>query len=152
MRDLKFQRWFILSCGPIFGLTGTAKLISLFGHAKVLALDDPILGIPFRHLMLLIGSAELILAFFCLYTDNDNHALALIAWLATSFAGYRFGLWWLGWKVPCVCMGNLTDALALPPTFVDLAMKATLLYLLIGSYSLLFILKKNRSREMLIET
>ena len=67
--------------------------------------------------------------------------LAKCPWLAVPFLQVR---------KPRV--GNLTDARALSPKFVDLAMKATLLYLLIGSYSLLFILKKNRSDEISIET
>lgn len=152
MRELKLGSWFVLSCGPILGLTGFAKLISVFGHAKLLAMDDPIVGVPFRYLMLLVGCIELALAFVCLYTKKDNLALALIAWLATLIAGYRFGLWWLGWKRPCSCMGNLTDALGLSPEFVDSAMKVILLYLLIGSYALFFMLKKSRGNEMSAKT
>jgi hypothetical protein len=152
MRELKLANWFVLSCGPILGLTGIAKLMSVFGHAKLLAIDDPIVGIPFRYLMLLVGCIELILAFVCLYTKKNNLALACIAGLATAFAVYRLGLWWLGWEKSCACMGNLTDALTLPPKLVDSAMIATLLYLLIGSYSLLFISLKARSNEMPAET
>lgn len=150
MREFKFGSWFVLSCGPILALTGLAKLISVFGHSKLLAMDDPIVGIPFRYLMLLVGCIELIVALICLYTKKNKVALASIAWLATSFAGYRLGLWWVGWKQPCTCMGNLTDALLLPPDLVDSAMKGILLYLLLGSYSMLLMMRKARGNEMAV--
>jgi hypothetical protein len=45
---------------------------------------------------------------------------------------------WVGWHKPCSCLGNLTDALHIPPQTADTAMKIILAYLLIGSYGNLF--------------
>jgi hypothetical protein len=61
-----------------------------------------------------------------------------LAWLSTSFLIYRFGLVWAGYHKPCPCLGNLTDALHIPPQTADTAMKIILAYLLIGSYATLF--------------
>ncbi len=50
-----FSRKFILSAGAILALTGAAKVWSGLGTAKVLAVSDPIIGIQFGHLMLVVG-------------------------------------------------------------------------------------------------
>lgn len=64
-------------------------------------------------------------------------AAGLVTWLSTSFLCYRIGLWWIGWKRPCGCMGSLTDALHIKPETADHIAKAFLAYLLISSYGLL---------------
>jgi hypothetical protein len=42
----------------------------------------------------------------------------------------------VGYRKPYGCLGNLTDALHIPPHTGDVAMKSILAYLLIGSYAL----------------
>jgi hypothetical protein len=84
-----------------------------------------------------VGVVELVIAGICLFGKSQKLKLGLIAWLATSFVVYRLGLWWMGWKKPCGCLGNLTDALHLSPQAADSLMKVILAYLLIGSYGLL---------------
>lgn len=130
--------WFISSAAAILALTGLAKTWSAFGHARFLIASDPITGFQFAHLMLAVGVLELGIAGVCLLGTGKRLSLALIAWLATDFVVYRFGLWWMGWKKPCACMGNLTDALHIPPQLADNAMKMVLAYLLVGSYAALF--------------
>ena len=49
-----FSRKFILSAGVILLITGVAKVWSGLGTAKVLAVADPITGITFGRLMLII--------------------------------------------------------------------------------------------------
>lgn len=132
---------FVSSCGPVFALTGAAKLLSAFGHAKILLLLDPIVGIQFRYLMFFAGCVELGVAYTCLFTNNAKSAVAITAWLSTLFVGYRIGLWWVGWRYPCSCLGNLTDALVLPPKVLGVIMKTILIYLFAGSYSILFSLQ-----------
>lgn len=133
-----FQVWFIYSTVAILFVTGIAKVWSAFGQAKLLAMADPITGISFGHLMLAVGSLELVIAGTFLFSKSRKLAPPLIAWLATNFVVYRLGLWWLGWRKPCSCLGNLTDALHLSPQLADNLMKAILAYMLIGSYGLLF--------------
>lgn len=129
--------WFVFSASGILVVTGAAKIWSAFGHTKLLAVPDPIVGISFGHLMLAVGVLELVIVGICLFGKSQTLALGLIAWLATNFVVYRLGLWWMGWKKPCSCLGNLTDALDLSPQLADNIMKVILAYLLIGSYGLL---------------
>ena len=119
-------------------ITGLAKLWTGLGDSKFLAVADPIVEISFKHLMLAVGIAEIAIALVCFFSKRQTLALALVAWLSTNFVVYRLGLWWVGWKKPCNCLGNLTDALHISPTVADNIMKVVLGYLLIGSYAILF--------------
>lgn len=87
--------------------------------------------------MLLVGLLEIAVASVCLFSKQPVVALGLTAWLSTNFVLYRLGLWWMDWKSPCGCLGNLTDALHISPQTADNIMKVLLAYLLIGSYGLL---------------
>ena len=133
-----FSRNFILSAGAILALTGAAKVWSTFGTAKLLAVADPIVGITFGHLMLVVGMAEIVIALVCFFSKSQKLALGLVAWLTTNLLVYRIGLWWVGYHKPCSCLGNLTDALHISPETADTAMKIILGYLLLGSYGTLF--------------
>ena len=132
--------WFIRSAAVILAATGLAKIWSSFGQARLLVVPDPLVGIEFGSLMLIIGIAEVVVAGICLLDSASKRPLVLVAWLATSFVVYRSGLWWIGWTKPCGCLGNLTDSLHIPPQAVDTIMKLVLAYLLIGSYATLFCL------------
>lgn len=130
--------WFIFSAGCILTFTGAAKVISALGRAEVLAVTDPIFGLSFRWLLLIVGLLELVVAGICITTANRKLSLSLIAWLATCFVLYRGGLASLGWNRPCSCLGNLTDAIHIAPEKADLMMKLVLVYLLAGCIGALF--------------
>ena len=131
-------RLFLVSAGGGLGLTGLSKAFSAIGAARALDVADPLIGIPFRQLLLLVGLAELLIAFFCLFTDKRRLSLLAVAWISTNFLVYRLGLWFIGWHRPCGCMGNLTDLLHLTPRAADNIMKGVLAFLLLGSYGILY--------------
>lgn len=130
--------WFILSAGAILVVTGIAKVWASFGNSKLLAVSDPICGVPLGTVLLVVGLAEILVASVCFLGKRPLTATVLVAWLATTFLLYRCGLRWIGWHKPCSCLGNLTDALHISPQTADNIMKVVLAYLLIGSYGLLF--------------
>lgn len=132
-----FSHCFILSAGAILAITGIAKIWSGLGSSKFLQVIDPIIGLTFGHLMLAVGVGEIVIALFCFSSKRQTLALVLVAWVSTTFLVYRLGLWWMNWKSPCGCLGNLTDALHISPQNADGVMKGVLAYLLIGSYFLL---------------
>jgi len=131
-------RIFILSAGCVLAITGGAKVFSAFGNAKLLSVDDPILGIPFKILIFVVGLMEIGIAAVCFTEKMKKAALCFVTMMATSFLVYRIGLWLVGWKSPCNCMGNLSDKLHISSTTADSIMKLVLAYLLIGSYASLF--------------
>lgn len=118
-------------------LTGVGKAFSAIGPARALDTLDPLVGIPFRQLLLTVGLAELLIAFFCLFTDRRRLSVWLVAWLSSNFFLYRLGLWLIGWHHPCQCMGAFAGMLRLSDQAADNFMKGVLAYLLIGSYGIL---------------
>ena len=141
---------FLTGAGAVLVLTGLAKAFSAIGSARALDTADPLIGIPFRQLLLLVGLAELLIAFFCLFTDKRRFSLLAVAWLSTNFLVYRLGLWVIGWHRPCGCMGSLSDMLHLSPKAADNIMKGVLAYLLVGSYLLLFLQWRAARREPVV--
>jgi hypothetical protein len=129
---------FILSAGAIICITGVAKLLSAQGNTKLLGVVDPIVGLKFGRLLMLVGVIEVAVALICFFSKRQTLALGLVAWMSTNFVVYRLGLWWMDWHRPCNCLGNLTDTLHISPQVADDIMKVLLAYLLIGSYGLLF--------------
>jgi hypothetical protein len=108
------------------------------GAARALILPDPILGLPFGDLMLLVGASEFLVALLCFSRRvRQTLKIAFVAWMATGFLVYRLGLWCIGWDHPCGCMGSLAGSLHLSDTAADHIMKGVLAYLLVGSFACL---------------
>jgi hypothetical protein len=139
---------FRLSAGVILAFTGIAKMLSALGDAPILQSHDPLLIFEFRHLMLAAGALELVIAGFCLLNKSQAVAMILVAWLATNLLIYRLGLRWVGWHLPCSCLGRFTDAIHFSPQTADMAMKTILAYLLVGSYGTLFWLWRQRRKAV----
>ena len=129
------NRFFVRAAGVILGVTALAKIVSIFSSAPLMLMEDPLLGISFRYLLLLAGIAELAVAVSCFSSRNVKRNILFIAWLSTLFLTYRFGLWLIDWHRPCHCLGHLTELLHMRPQMADNMMKAVLLFLLVGSYA-----------------
>ncbi|HXT12920.1 MAG TPA: MauE/DoxX family redox-associated membrane protein [Candidatus Angelobacter sp.] len=140
------KNWFNLSAAVILLITGSAKIISAFGHATILQRMDPIFPIQFNHLMFAAGTLELLVAAICFFDKLRVPGHFFTAWLATSFLIYRIGLWWIGWRRPCHCLGDFGDAIGISSETADAIMKGVLAYLLMGSYASLFWLWRQRNR------
>ncbi len=132
------QSLFLGSAGGALAVTGLSKVLSTIGTARVLDTFDPLTGMRFRQLLLLVGLTELFIGFTCLFTKYRRLSLLAVAWLSTNFVVYRVGLWLVGWHRPCGCMGSLSEMLHLSAHAADSIMKAVLTYLLLGSYGILF--------------
>ena len=142
---MKRTRFFLYSAGFLLLVTGLAKIVSFFGKAKLLNAPDPITGIHFRYLLLLIGMIEISISIFCFFSRRLEFKAMLVAVLATNFALYRLGLYLMHYHSPCACLGGMTDAIGVPSAIADNVMKGVLAYLLIGSYWMLYncMLKKS---------
>ena len=143
---MKHARWFLYSAAVVLFFTAAAKVISSFGHGTILQLRDPLIGLQFQDLFRIVGVIETVVALSCICSKRIWLPSGLVAWLGTSFLTYRIGLVAVGYHRPCSCMGNLTDALRIPPQTADTAMKIILAYLLIGSYATLFWLWRQRGK------
>lgn len=143
---MKVTRFFLYSAGVGLMFTAMAKFISSAGHGAILKTPDPLIGMPFRDILLLAAGIEAAIAVTCFLSSRIGLSAGLIAWLSTCLAMYRFSLWQIGWHKPCSCLGNLTDALQISPQLADNIMKAVLIYLLIGSYSTLLWLWRQKTK------
>jgi hypothetical protein len=126
---------FVLMSGIILIVFGVAKVLSAFGKASLLGVQDPLVGIPFRDLLIGAGILEVAIGLHCFMTRKPQLAVFIIACFATNLLVYRVCLWSIHWVSPCHCLGNLTDALNITPKTADIIVKAVLAYLLIGSYA-----------------
>ena len=133
-----FGRTFLYSAGVLLLGTALAKFVSATGSARILQSPDPLFSIPFRSLFWGVGSIEAVIGLVCFFGRRLAMQAGLVAWLGTNFVVYRLGLLWVGYHRPCPCLGNLTDAIHIPPATANAGMKVILAYLLIGSYGTLF--------------
>lgn len=141
---LRMQQWFVFSAGVILVVTGVAKSVGSTGDASILRVYDPILGLPFRQLLMLVAAAEIIVACLCfsplrVRARSAPWITAVVAGLASAFLAYRASLWLIGWKRPCGCLGHLTDVLGISAETADWIAVGLLAYLLAGSYGLLLV-------------
>ena len=145
---MKIAQLFLYSAAVVLLLTAVAKFIGSFGPAAILRMSDPLMGFQFRDLFRIVGGLEVAVVLVCFISKRIWLPAGLMAWLATNFLLYRVSLMLVGWHRPCPCLGNLTDALHIPPQTADTAMKIILAYLLIGSYATLFWLWRQRKKAI----
>ena len=137
-------RIFLVASSIVLFALGAAKLAIGFGPMNDLWVLDPIFRVKLRFLMQVAGVLEIAYGLMCLNLSAAKQvkALLLLAWLGTSLAAYRYGLWLMDWKHPCNCMGYLTKALHLSAEAADDIAMIILACLLVGSYACLYWLWK----------
>jgi len=105
------------------------------GSSPVLTLPEPMLGIPIRYAVLLIGGLELTVALICLFGKPTGLQIGWVAWLTSNFIVYRVSLFTMHCHPQSTCIGSLTDPLKLSRGISGWMMTLTPLYLLSGSYA-----------------
>jgi DNA-directed RNA polymerase subunit RPC12/RpoP len=129
---------FLPTAGTLLALLGMLKVWGWLSSANLSGVLDPVVGISSNLLMLGVGLVEIAVASVCLFTGKERLAVTLVAWLATNLVVYRSGLWWMGWRRPCGCLGYISDALRISPQAADFLSLIILAFLLVGSYGWLF--------------
>lgn len=135
----KLIRFFTWSSALLLFITGIAKIVSATGSARLLQYSDSILHMPFREIFWAVGAVEVGVALIMFFSNSFLLKYLILSWLSTNFLIYHIGLAWSGgWQKTCPCLGNLTEALHISPHIADSALKIIVTYLLVGSYSTLF--------------
>jgi hypothetical protein len=137
------RSWFVLSAGGILLLAGMVNVLAFFAKAQVPDMADPIFAMPFHDLMLVVGLAELAVAYLCLFTSKKTLSLGLLAWQVVTLVAYRIGLWTMGWHHPYAWVAGLINGLDVSPRGADLITGATWAYLLIGSIAVLWLERRS---------
>ncbi len=137
---------FFVSAALLLSITGTAKLYSATGTAKILFLQDPILHINNRVLLLSLGLLEVAIGLYALShrnRGNDLRLAFLLCWLSGNFIGYRVAVTLLG-VTTCPCLGTLGAKLPLPHKAIEAILIAIVLYWFLGSIAIIAV---NTSRD-----
>lgn len=132
------QRVFFLSSCAFLVVTSVAKIVSGLGSAPILRTVDPLFGYPFKYVMFFAAFFELAVAYLVFTSQKPSTKALAILMVSSSFAIYRFGLYFIGYIGLCPCMGNLVDAFRLDAVVIDTLLKLGLAYLICGSLLCLF--------------
>lgn len=103
-----------MSSSLIFLVTGLAKLASIGSTHSMLEDLDPVFGVSFRTLFLVVGSSELLIGVACHLSICVRLKLGLLCAFSSCILLYRLAVYYGGWNSPCNCMGvfaaNITPA------------------------------------------
>ncbi|MGO8931300.1 MAG: hypothetical protein ACLQU3_30965 [Limisphaerales bacterium] len=138
---------FVASTGVAVWFCGVAKLISGLGTARALEQVDVIFHIRVRLLLFLVASIEFLVVLGLITLRSRTKRFVLIQWLSLCFLIYRLGLRWLGFTGFCPCLGTVTERLPFSPKVLDSLLLWAVLYMLIGSTTLLAFRRKAAAAE-----
>lgn len=140
MKEASFVVMFVRSAGILLAVTALAKLTSSFGTDRILDYPDPVFLLKNRHVFVILGVMELIVSFYCFLSNNQKTQASIIAIVSSNILLYRLGVYWLGYKGLCPCLGSMSSVLHVSPRVFDTALQIIMAYLLIGGYALLIYL------------
>jgi DNA-directed RNA polymerase subunit RPC12/RpoP len=130
---VKWIQIFVRSAGAILLVAALGRFLIAVGDAQVLSLPEPMLGIPLRYAVLLIGGFELAVARMCLFGKRIGLQLGWLAWLATNYFVIQLGLMWMGAHPQGTAIGSLTDPLHLSRGLTGIIVGILPAYILLGS-------------------
>lgn len=142
MKLVRLTCRFLRVCAAILGVTGLLKLVSLFGHARILTTPDPLLGIQTRFVLLVLGLVEVFLAVVLYRQRNIRQALWLAVWAGFNFVMYRVFLTLSGGDVPCPCLGTVFGWMKLNSAVVEGSLLTVSCFMFLGGCMLLWRLPK----------
>jgi hypothetical protein len=134
MKPIKF---FIHFAGAILLAAALIRFVIATGSDTVLSMPEPMLGLPLRYAVLLVGGFELLVALICLLGGRPGLQLGWLAWAATNYLVYWIGLFIMHYHPQTSCIGSLTDPLRLAHGTMGTVAEFLPAYIALGSYSAL---------------
>jgi hypothetical protein len=131
---MKWIKTLIFSFGAILLAAALERFIVAAGDAPALKLADPLLGIPLRYAVLIVGGFELLVAFICLFGEKTGPQLGWVAWLTLDYVLIQAGLILMDCHSQGACIGALTDPLCLGRGTSGFIITLLPVYLLTGSW------------------
>lgn len=108
---MKWIKPFIFLAGGILLTAALTRFLIAASNAQVLALPEPMLGIPLRYAVLAVGAFELVVAVVCLFGKRVGLQIGWLAWMGTIYVVFWIGLVWQHCSPQGACIGTLTDPL-----------------------------------------
>ncbi len=130
--NAKTDEWFFRFSAGALLLTALAKFYSAGGNAGILKIQDALLHIRYRPLMVSAGVLEIAVAVFLLRSHSVLKRSLVVLWLSANFIAYHVGTYWLGVHL-CPCLGELAGRLPLPQGMADIFLQVLAFYLFVGS-------------------
>jgi hypothetical protein len=118
-------------------LTSLAKILALAGHAKILEMQDPLLQLGYRQLLILVALVEVGVAVFLLKSPSDLERGLTLMWLSSNFLFYHLGNYFLNIHL-CPCLGAIDDNLPLPKGMGEVIVQVLALYWFITTLNMLW--------------
>jgi DNA-directed RNA polymerase subunit RPC12/RpoP len=131
----KWLKFFIPAAGAILLAAALCRFLIAAGHAQVMTLPDPMLGIPLRDAVVAVGVFELVVALICLFGKRIGLQLGWLAWLGTNYVVIWIGLLTMHIHPQATCIGSLTDPLHLSRGITGYAFALIPFGLALGSYA-----------------
>ena len=142
------MKYFLNVSACILVVTALAKLYGLT-YGEQLQQLDPVFGVKNSVVMLLVSVAELWVVYLVLSAPQSVTKLVALAWISSNFLAYRFGLYMVGFKGWCSCLGTLTKQLPVSPETAEAIMLTIAVFVFIGScyYLLPYVKSRTMSQE-----
>jgi hypothetical protein len=134
MKPIKF---FIHSAGAILLAAALIRFVIAAGNHPVLAMPEPMLGLPLRYAVLLVGGFELLIALICLLGRRPGLQLGWLAWASTNYLVYWIGFFIMRCHPQTSCIGSFTDPLWLKHGPIGMIAEFLPAYIALGSYTAL---------------
>jgi hypothetical protein len=142
-------RMFKASCIGLLALTAAAKLVSITGHDRLLEVNDWVLHIEYRYVMLLAACVECGIVGVLLIARDEATCGKSVLWFCALAIDYRVLHRLVGPTAMCPCLGTLTNKLNIRPIVADRIMCTILVYLLVGS-ALWLVFSRLRPSNMVV--
>jgi predicted RNA-binding Zn-ribbon protein involved in translation (DUF1610 family) len=143
---MKWIQYFVLFAGVILLVAALTRFLIAFDGVQILALPDPVLAIPLRYAVLLVGVIELAAASLCFFGKRIGLQAGCLALLAVNYAGYRIGAVSMAVHHQATAIGSLSDPLQLTRGMAGMISGLAPVFLLLGgSTSTLWLWLSNRS-------
>jgi len=126
---------FVYGSGAVLLALSLDRLMVAISPAQFLSLPEPVMGIPLRYAVLLVGGFELAVAIICLFGRRINPQLGWLAWLATNCTVYQIGLFIMHCHSQATCFGRLTDPLHLSHGITGIIINLLPAFMLLGSFT-----------------
>jgi hypothetical protein len=134
---MKWIKLFIYSAGGILLAAALIRFVIAAGQSEVFSLPEPMLGIPLRYAVLIVGGFELAVALICMFGKRTKLQLGWLAWLATNFIIFQSGLLLMHCHPQATAIGSLTDPLRIARGTTGIIFSLLPFYLIFGSYATL---------------
>ncbi|HEV2395164.1 MAG TPA: hypothetical protein VG146_22665 [Verrucomicrobiae bacterium] len=115
-------------------LTALAKLYSAGGGARILQIQDQLLHLGYRRVMVLAALFELATAALLVWNRSDLRRSLMLLWLSSNLIAYHLGNFLLGVHT-CPCLGQVADRLPLPRGMADVMLQLLVLWWFLGSWN-----------------